>query len=256
MDKLFCCAFILGKTRLAPIKPLTIPRLELQAAVMAVRMSAMIQKELDVLSSQITYWTDSTTVLQYIKSETTRFHSFVSNRVAEINDVLDPKSWIHVPGRLNAADCSRGLSAQEILGESRWIHGPKFLWKEQNYWPDQPACQPSGEDDPEVKWGSWLVLTSEISDAFMDPKRTSSWTHLVRVTTWVLRFVFKCRDKDKRTGLQGELLSVDEISTAEDFWINRVQAQAYPDDLARLLAGKQLHLSSDPCIHLLMRMVS
>ena len=64
MDQLFCCAFILGKTRLAPIKPLTIPRLELQAAVMAVRMSAMIQKELDVSSSQITYWTDSTTVLQ------------------------------------------------------------------------------------------------------------------------------------------------------------------------------------------------
>ena len=95
---------ILGKTRLAPIKPLTIPRLELQAAVMAVRMSAMIQKELDVSSSQITYWTDSTTVLQYIKSETTRFHALVSNRVTEIKEVSDPKSWKHVPGRLNAAD--------------------------------------------------------------------------------------------------------------------------------------------------------
>ena len=246
MDQLFCCAFILGKTRLAPIKPLTIPRLELQAAVMAVRMSAMIKKELDVSSSQITYWTDSTTVLQYIKSETTRFHTFVSNRVAEIKDVSDPKSWKHVPGRLNAADdCSRGLSAQEIVGDSRWIHGPKFLWKDQNYWPDQPACQAPDADDPEVKWGSWLGLTSEISDAFMDPKRTSSWTHLVRVTAWVLRFVCKCHNKDKRTSLEGELLSVDEISTAEDFWIKRIQVQAYPDDLARLLAGKEIHLSSD-----------
>ena len=99
---------------------------------MAVRMSAMIQKELYVSSNQITYWTDSTTVLQWIKSETTRLHTFVSNHAAEIMEVSDPKSWKHVPGRLNAADdCSRGLSAQEILGDSRWIHGPKFLWKDQ-----------------------------------------------------------------------------------------------------------------------------
>ena len=61
------CSFIFGKTRLAPIKPLTIPRLELQAAVMAVRMRQTIQKELDVMPSQITYWTDSTTALSYIK---------------------------------------------------------------------------------------------------------------------------------------------------------------------------------------------
>ena len=69
--------------------------------------------------------------------------------------------------------------------------------------------------------------------------------HLVRVTAWVLRFVSKCHNKDKRTSLEGELLSVDEISTAEDFWIKRIQVQAYPDDLARLLAGKEIHLSSD-----------
>ena len=103
-------SFIFGKTRLAPIKPLTIPRLELQAAVMAVRMSQTIQKELDVLPSQITYWTDSTTGLSNIKSQGTRFHTFVSNRVAEIKEVSDPETWRHVPGRFNVAnDCSRGL---------------------------------------------------------------------------------------------------------------------------------------------------
>ena len=82
------CSFIFGKTSLAPIKPLTIPRLELQAAVMAVRMSQTIQKELDVMPSQITYWTDSTTVLSYIKSQGTRFHTFVANQVAEIRKCL------------------------------------------------------------------------------------------------------------------------------------------------------------------------
>ena len=92
------------KTRLAPIKPLTIPRLEVQAAVMMVRMSQTFRKELDVIPSQINYWTDSTRILPYIKSQGTRFHTFVSNRVAEIKEVSDPETWRHVPGRLNVAD--------------------------------------------------------------------------------------------------------------------------------------------------------
>ena len=66
-DHSYHCSFIFGKTRLALIKPLTIPRLEVQAAVMTMRMSQTIQKELDVIPSQITYWTDSITVLSYIK---------------------------------------------------------------------------------------------------------------------------------------------------------------------------------------------
>ena len=93
-----------------------IPRLEVQAAVMTVRMSQTIQKELDVIPSQITYWTDSTTVLSYIKSQGTRFHTFVSNRVAEIKEVSDPETWP-----------SRGLSAQDLLQDSQWINGPNFL---------------------------------------------------------------------------------------------------------------------------------
>lgn len=63
-DHSYHCTLVFGKARLAPVKPLTIPRLELQAAVMVVRMSQTIQKELDVTPNQITYWTDSTTVLQ------------------------------------------------------------------------------------------------------------------------------------------------------------------------------------------------
>ena len=71
---------------------------------MVVRMSQTIQKELHVIPSHITYLADSTTVLSYIKRQGTRFHTFVSNRVAEIKEVSDPETWRHVPGRLNVAD--------------------------------------------------------------------------------------------------------------------------------------------------------
>ena len=100
---------------------------ERQGSVMAVRMSQTIQKELDVIPSQITYWTDSTTVLSYIKSQGTRFHTFVSNRVAEIKEVSDPETWRHVPGRLNVADdCSRGLSAPDLLQDTWWCPKADF----------------------------------------------------------------------------------------------------------------------------------
>ena len=159
------CSFIFGKTRLAPIKPLTIPRLELQAAIMAVRMSQTIQEELDVMPSQITYWTDSITVLSYIKSRGTR--------------VSDPEAWRHVPGRLNVADdCSRGLSAQDLLRDSRWINGLDFLLRDEDCWPNQVICQPPTDNDPEVKSEAWLGLSSKVNHEFLDPKKTSSWTHL------------------------------------------------------------------------------
>ena len=146
------CAFIFGKTRLAPIEPLTIPRLELQAAVMAVRMSQTIQKEPDVMPSQINYWTDSTTVLSCTKSQGTRFHTLVANRVAEKKEVSYPETWRRVPGCLNVAgDCSRGLSAQDLLRDSRWINGPDFLSRGEDCWPSQVISQPPTDNDPEVK---------------------------------------------------------------------------------------------------------
>ena len=215
-DHSYHCSFIFGKTRLAPVKPLTIPRLELQAAVMAVRMSQTIQKELDVIPNQITYWTDSTTVLSYIKSQGTRFHTLVSNRVS------DPETWRHVPGRLNVADdCSRGLSAQDLLQDSRWINGPNFLSQGKDCWPNQSICQPPSDNDPEVKGDAWLGLSSEVHHEFLDPTKTSSWTHLVRVTSWVFRFVTSCRHKNEHVKVTKGPLSVEELMSAEEFWIKK-----------------------------------
>lgn len=239
------CSLIFGRTRLAPIRPLTTPRLELQAAVMAVRMSQTIQKELDVMPSQITYWSDSTTVLSYIKSQGTRFHTFVANRIAEIKEVSDPETWRHVPGRLNVADdCSRGLSAQDLLQDSRWINGPHFLSQDEDCWPKQSICQPP-TDDPELKGEAWIGLSSEVHHTFLDPKKTSSWTHLVRVTSWVFRFVTRCRPKNENIKVTKGPLSVEELMSAEEFWIKQAQAQAYSDDLTRLAAGREIHCGSD-----------
>ena len=181
-DTTLRCSFVLGKTRLAPIKPLTIPRLELQAAVIAGRIRTTIIEELNTKVNQITYWTDSMTVHQYIKGERTRFHTFVSNRVVEIRESSDPCAWRNVPGYLNVADdCSRGLLAYDLIQQSRRVHGPNFLLEDESELPKQKTCHPPDIEDPEVKADVWSGLTTEVRVDIFDPSKR--WRSLKEMKT-------------------------------------------------------------------------
>ena len=83
-------AFVMAKTRVAPLRQLSIPRLELQVALLVVRLAGIIKKELTLHTSKTVFWSDSKTVLLYILNESRRFHTFVANRVAEIQDSTQP----------------------------------------------------------------------------------------------------------------------------------------------------------------------
>ena len=147
------CSFLMGKARLAPIKAVTVPRLELTAATVSVRVGQMLYEELEVKPESIIYHTDSTTVLRYIRNERRRFQIFVANRVQLIRDFTSPMQWKYVDTSSNPADdASRGLSAAGLLQQQRWSNGPHFLGKSEKDWPQQPF--PVGEvpdDDPEVR---------------------------------------------------------------------------------------------------------
>jgi hypothetical protein len=95
------CAFVMGKARVSPLKPVTIPRLELTAALVSVRVSGLLQKELDYQICSETFWTDSQVVLGYIANEARRFHVFVANRIQEIRDHTKTNQWRHVKGEDN-----------------------------------------------------------------------------------------------------------------------------------------------------------
>ncbi len=123
-------AFLLGKSRVTPLKPVTIPRLELTAAVLAVKVDIMLKKEMQLPLEDSVFWTVSTTVLNYIKNEDKRFHTFVANRVSYIRDATQPQQWRYVPTKENPADdASRGLKVEYFLSNKRWIDGPSFLWR-------------------------------------------------------------------------------------------------------------------------------
>jgi len=105
----------MGKARLAPIKAVTVPRLELTAATVSVRLGEIIKKQLNDKAETIQYHTDSVTVLRYIANDQKRFHVYVANRVQLIRNLSDPNQRRYVNMKENPADdASRGLDASTL----------------------------------------------------------------------------------------------------------------------------------------------
>ena len=198
---------VMAKSKLAPIKPLTIPRLELCGATLAARLDGMLRRELEFPLGPSHFWTDSTIVLQYLRNEERRYHTYVANRVAEIHSETEVAKWYHVPTDLNPADdASRGVEAG-ALGRGRWLNGPDFLVQPQESWPSLDILPPLSKEDPEVRTPKsqgkptarstgFAAITKEDKSPDSDPlaflmARNSSWTRLRRVTAWLLL----CKDR-------------------------------------------------------------
>ncbi|XP_055622973.1 uncharacterized protein LOC129766466 [Toxorhynchites rutilus septentrionalis] len=122
------CAFLTAKTKVAPLKPLSIPRLELQAAMLGARLMQTICTALTLNISKRILWTDSATVLAWLRSETRRYHQFVSFRIGEILSLTRMDEWRHVPTKLNVADeATKWGSGPKFDPCCRWFKGPTFL---------------------------------------------------------------------------------------------------------------------------------
>ena len=169
-DGTFEIRFVAAKSRVAPLKKLTIPRLELQAALLAARLSKTIQKESRLKFKEIIYFTDSTIVLAWIQRTSREYKQFVSSRVGEIQSISDPKQWRHIPGEANVADdVSRGISVREL--NCRWQKGPEFLRLPQEDWPQDNAQPDEKKVAKEVRKIVCIVQTAE---NVIDSKRYSS----------------------------------------------------------------------------------
>ena len=164
------CAFVMGKARVVPLKPTTVPCLELTAALLAVKIGTLLKKELEYDNLTETFWTESQVVLGYINNEARRFQVFVANRVQQICRQTEPTQWRHIRTAENPADdASRGLTPRELVSESKWLTGPDFLW-EQDIPQVQAPNQAISPTDPELKKAhSFLSQKSEKSS--LEPER-------------------------------------------------------------------------------------
>ncbi|XP_072030174.1 uncharacterized protein [Amphiura filiformis] len=220
------CNLILSKARVAPIKQVSIPRMELSAATLAVKVDNMIKRELGIQATTI-FWSDSQTVLKYIKNETARFPVFVANRIAVIRDGSSPKQWRYVPSACNPADhASRGLSVKQLIERPDWIKGPAFLSEPEEEWPGaEPAVSEESPESTDVEVHAVTAEDQSDTDNALDQliEHYSSWTRLRRAAAWWLRLKKILRTKQRQSHNFTDALTVQELEEAECAIIKHAQ---------------------------------
>lgn len=230
-DKTFV-KLIASKTRVAPIKELTIPRLELMAARILAQLMHAVKKalEFEYTFKGTRFWTDSKTVLCWIRNPGD-WKQFVQHRVTEISKLSSKHDWGHCPGKENPADLgSRGVLISELKNSSLWWFGPEWLKGKPCEWPSINKVIPTLESKVEEKKSfcvnvlltvkSLCVLTNVISLS-----KFSSLIRLLRVTAWVKRFVWNLKQKKEMKEVVGGELSVCELKTAEKEWTKIAQEE-------------------------------
>ncbi|XP_059052936.1 uncharacterized protein LOC131847387 [Achroia grisella] len=206
-------SFIMARAHVAPLKVMSIPRLELQAALMGARLAQTLKKHFDT-------------------------SPFVAHRVSEISEITDVNHWRWVPSGLNAADdATRDTTIEDNV---RWLHGPQFLRISKQFWPLEDNDVAVDHTDIEVKT---LCVLTVVPFELPDISRFSKFWRLIRSTAWFFRAVYNWSHKDNRK--KGELI-VDEIKIAEKSWIKESQGNLFHNEISCLKKSGQI--DKDSCL--------
>ncbi|XP_076652424.1 uncharacterized protein LOC143358834 [Halictus rubicundus] len=234
---------VTAKTRVAPLKKVTVPRLELSAALLLVRQISITRKTLDLDKIPIHLWTDSTVALAYIRGDARRWGDYVRNRVTEIQE-LSNCQWHHISGKDNPADCvSRGLSPTELKEHTLWWNGPAWLSKHSTLW---PRSTPSLDPDTalEIRKVPVTIANQHRLPAVWDlVDRFSSLRTLIRITAWCFRAIEKFR-RNKGAADQSSALTPEELDHARLFWVKITQSAFFKVEIDQLRQGKPISRSS------------
>ena len=230
------CSLVLGKSRVAPAKLFTVPRLELTAASLSVKVGYMLQSELSFEELSEVYWTDSQVVLGYINNHTKRFHVFVANRVQLINDHTDKEQRTFMDSKNNPADHgSRGLSGKKFLQAKSWFHGPEFLWKSVEHWPKQELAYHLSENDPEVRTKRVdvnVVKIRGVNEVLENlEKRISEWQRLKKILATVLKVL-------QQKSFKKVEVNVVDLQLAESLLIRYTQQREFQEERSSLKTSK------------------
>ena len=245
---------VMAKARVTPIASMTIPRLELMAAVVAARLSVILDRELHVEREiHHHFWTDSRVVLGYLRNDARRFKIFVANRIQEIHDVSSPSQWRHVSGRDNPADlASRGMKSEDLVKSSLWFYGPSFLQQEILSL-KETECDNINDDDQELrKVISHAVTVNTELDTF-NFSLFSTWRSLTRgvararllAKQFKLGLSIKGRLRSSTKQLTMEPLRVSDFQTAEQLIVKAIQQSYFSEEIATLNSKETLQGKSD-----------
>ncbi|XP_063321729.1 uncharacterized protein LOC134619834 [Pelmatolapia mariae] len=224
-------AFVMARSRVAPKRQLSIPRLELCAALAGAQLAKVLQTELTLPLQTTTLWTDSTTVLHWIQSESQQYKVFVGTRIAEIQELVGAESWRYVPSEENPADdITRGKSLRDLTKPTRWTDGPAFLHQPPASWPTHPTV--SSMQEEEIRDIIFCGNISTSSPLTPDLNQFKSWTELIHATYHALH------------GAAAPPMTASSRREAEIALLKRSQSESFPAELAALQSGKTISPNS------------
>lgn len=219
----FAVNLICSKSRVSPLKVLSLPRLELCAAWLGAELMDTVSREINLNIKNKYYFTDSMIVLHYLNSNANSWQVFVANRVSKIQTLSDIGAWYHVESKENPADIiSRGASPQQINSTLYW-NGPKFLAKEVPSWPENRFR-------PSIKLNSLpekrkTALVATVTSQLHLINKYSSFSKLQRVFAYCFRFV-----KNLRKQKSEPYLTTQELVIAHNIIISIVQQNEFAEE--------------------------